>query len=176
MLSKKIEKALNEQIAKEANATFYYLAMASWAHSQALDGTASFLYRHSNEENMHMHKIFNYINETGGHALVPEIKKVPNTFKSIEEVFNLILESELAVTKAVNNIVAACYDEKDFATLNFMQWFVAEQHEEEVLFRRILDKIKLIGTDFKGIYTLDKEIGMIRAGGAGQGKGEEQQQ
>jgi ferritin len=164
MLSKKIEQALNAQIEKEANATFYYLAMASWAHSQALDGTATFLYRHSNEENAHMHKIFNYINETGGHALVPEIKKVQNSFQSIEEVFNLILESELAVTESVNNIVAMCFEEKDFATFNFMQWFVAEQHEEEVLFRRILDKIKIIGTDFKGIYTLDKEIGAINAG------------
>ncbi|UPT68859.1 MAG: ferritin [Sphingobacteriales bacterium JAD_PAG50586_3] len=171
MLSKKIEDALNAQITKEANATFYYLAMASWAQSQALDGTASFLYGHSNEENMHMHKIFNYINETGGHALVPEIKNVRNDYKSIEEVFNLILESELAVTQSVNNIVSMCYEEKDYATLNFMQWFVAEQHEEEVLFRRILDKIKLIGTDFKGIYTLDKEIGMIQVGGASQGGG-----
>lgn len=169
MLSKKIESALNEQIAREANATFYYLAMASWAQSQAFDGTASFLYRHSNEENMHMHKIFNYINETGGHALVPEIKQVPNNFQSIEEVFNLVLDSELQVTKAITELVTMCFEEKDYATYNFLQWFVAEQHEEEVLFRRILDKIKIIGTDFKGIYTLDKEIGMIQVGGGDPG-------
>lgn len=165
MLSKKVEKALNEQIAKEAHATLYYLSMASWADAKGLEGTAKFLYRHSAEENTHMLKLFHYINETGGQAIVPAIKQVPNEYKSIEDVFNLVLESELEVTKNITNLVSLCYTEKDYATLNFLQWFVAEQHEEEVLFRRILDKIKIIGTDFKGIYTLDREIGAMNVEG-----------
>lgn len=162
MISKKIEKVLNEQIAQEAYASYYYLSMASWFDKSGLLGCAKFMYSHSDEERTHMLKLFTYINETGGHAITPKIEQPPIQFKSIGEIFESVLKHEMEVTGAINNLVELCLKEKDYSTFNFLQWYVAEQHEEEKLFMSILDKIKIIGTDNKGIYWIDKEVGSIR--------------
>ena len=161
MLSKKIEKALNDQIATEANASYYYLALASWCDKEGLNGSAGFLYGQSVEEREHMLKLFKYINEAGGHALAPEIKKPPHQYGSMEKIFEGALKRELNTTKEINKLVDQCLKEKDYSTSNFLQWYVTEQHEEEALFRSILDKINLIGVDGKGIYFIDKEIGSM---------------
>ncbi len=162
MLSKKIETALNDQIAKEAYASNYYLAMASWCEKSGLRGTASFMYEQSEEELEHMMKLLRYVNSTGGHGLVAEIPQPPNTFKSISHVIELALEHELAVTKSINKLVELCFNEKDYSSFNFLQWYVTEQHEEEHLFNSILDLIKITGTDGRGVYFIDNEIGKFR--------------
>ena len=82
----------------------------------------------------------------------------PATFKSLAEVFKMTYEHELSITKSINALVASALAEQDFATFQFLQWYVSEQHEEERLFKSILDKIEIIGLDGKGIYFLDKEI------------------
>lgn len=162
MITKKIEAALNNQIALEAFASFYYLSMASWCDKSGFSGSAGFLYKHSEEEKTHMLKLFTYINEAGGHALTPEIKQPQHQFKSVIQIFELMLKHEIDVTKEINKLVELCLNEKDFPTFNFLQWYVAEQHEEEKLFKSILDKAKLIGADdTKGLYWLDKEIGSL---------------
>ena len=76
-------------------------------------------------------------------------------------VFEEILAHELLITKSINNLVAVSFEEKDFSTFQFLQWYVSEQHEEEHLFGTIIDKIRIIGTEGKGIYFLDKEIGKL---------------
>jgi ferritin len=156
MLPKSIEKALNEQIATEAAASFLYLSMGSWCDMKGFDGTAAFLYKHSSEERMHMLKLFHYINNVGGHALAPEIKKTKTEFKSVTEIFDTLYKSEQKVTKSVSELVELCTKERDYSTLNFIQWYVAEQYEEEVLFRGILDKINLVGEDGKGLFMFDE--------------------
>ena len=161
MLSKNIESFLNKQIAQEASASYYYLAMASWCEYKGLGGAAKFLYQQSKEERAHMLKIFKYVNEAGGHALAPEIKKLPQEYKSIVNVFELALKQEVNNTKSINALVDACLKAKDYSTANFLQWYVAEQHEEEMIFKAVLDKIKIIGIDGKGIYMIDKEIGKM---------------
>ena len=158
MLTKIIESALNAQIAQEAHASYYYLAMASWCENKGLMGSSKFLYQQSEEERAHMLRLFKYINESGGHALSPEIKHIPAEFKSITNVFENALKQEIENTQSINALVENCMKAKDYATFNFLQWFVAEQHEEEMIFHTILDKIKIIGTDGKGIYMIDKEI------------------
>ncbi|MBL4654421.1 MAG: ferritin [Bacteroidia bacterium] len=161
MLTKNIENLLNRQIAQEASASYYYLAMASWCECKGLGGAAKFLYKQSEEERSHMIKLFKYINEAGGHALAPEIKKLPQEFKTIVNVFELALKQEVDNTKSINNLVEACFKSKDYSTENFLQWYVAEQHEEEMVFKSILDIMKIIGTDGKGVYMIDKEIGKM---------------
>ena len=161
MLSKKVEQALNDQIGFEAYASYYYLSMASWAEANGLEGTAKFFYAHSMEEREHMLKIFNYISGTGGHAIAPAVKKPPASYSSLKTIFDKVLKHEIAGTSSINNIIEMCLKEKDHGTANFLQWFISEQHEEEKLFRGILDKIKLMGTDGKAIYWIDKEIGAI---------------
>lgn len=162
MITKKIEKALNEQIKLEAESSFTYLAMASWTEVNGYVNSSEFLYNQATEERDHMLKIFKYINDAGGHALAPEIKKVKYQYKTLEELFSETLKNEQRVTKSINELVSLCLEEKDHSTYNFLQWYVAEQHEEEKLFRTILDLFKIIGTDGKGLYYIDKEMKNIR--------------
>lgn len=161
MLSKKIESALNKQIEMEAYASYYYLSMASWCDKNGLPGAAKFLYGHSNEEREHMLKLFHYINEAGGHAITPAVKQPGKEYKSVTAIIQSVLNHEIMVTKAINGLVELCLKEKDYSTFNFLQWYVAEQHEEETLFRTVLDKISIIGDDKKGLFWIDKEIGSM---------------
>ena len=158
MISKKIERALNQQILMEGESSQYYLSMASWAEVNGFQGTSKFLYKHAEEERMHMLKLFGYINERGGRALVPAFKAPPVDFKSIRAIFDHILNHEVKVTKSINKIVEACLAEKDYTTHNFMQWYVAEQLEEEALARTIIDKLELIGEDKGGLYLFDRDL------------------
>ena len=158
MLTKKVESCLNKQIELEANASQFYLAMASWAETKGLEGVANFLYRHSDEERAHMLKLIKYVNERGGHAIVPELKKPPKVFDCLSHVFQDLLDHEIMVSQEINAVVDICLKDKDYTTHNFMQWYVAEQIEEEALARHILDKLKLIGDDKGGLYLFDRDI------------------
>ena len=161
MLSKKIQKALNAQVTSENDSAHNYLAMASWCEVNALPGSAKFLYVHAEQERTHMLKLFHYINATGGHAVVEPFKNPSDIFKSIDQVFKLVAENEKKVTSQINSLVDLCLVEKDHSTFNFLQWYVAEQHEEEKLFRDLLELMKRTGTDGRGLYFIDKEIGSL---------------
>lgn len=158
MLSKKIQAALNEQVVVEARSSQAYLAMASWAENQGLSGTAAFLYRHSDEERVHMLKLVRFINERGGRAEIPALEKPSTDFKSITDVFRTLLEHETMVTEEINRVVDLCLKEKDYTTHNFMQWYVSEQIEEEALARTLIDKLNLIGNDKGGLYLFDRDL------------------
>ena len=158
MLSPIIEEALNKQITVEAQSSQVYLAMASWAEVLGFEGVAQFMYAHSDEERMHMLKMVKFINERGGHAKVSALKAPPVEFGSFKEMFQELLNHEIAVSESINNLVDISLQEKDYATHNFLQWYVAEQIEEEALARNILDKINLIGDDKGGFYLFDTDI------------------
>jgi len=158
MLSNNIEKALNNQIKIEAESSQIYLAMASWAEVKGLNGVATFMYAQSNEERDHMLKLVRYINERGGHALISKLTAPSVEFGSIKEMFQTLFEHEVLVSKSINNLVDITLQEKDYATHNFLQWYVAEQIEEEAQARTILDKINLIGNDKGGLYLFDNDI------------------
>lgn len=157
-MNKRVEQALNDQIEKEASSSQYYLAMASWAENNGLNGTAKFMYLHSDEERFHMLKLVKFVNERGGKAIVPAINKPPVEFDNLESVFALLLEHEIKVTESINNLVDICLQEKDYSTHNFVQWYVSEQLEEEALARTILDKLRLIGGDKGGMYMFDRDL------------------
>lgn len=154
----RVQQALNDQIEKEASSSHYYLAMASWAENNGLNGTAKFMYLHSDEERFHMLKLIKFINERGGEAIVPPVTKPPVQFDNLESVFTKLLEHEIRVTECINNLVNICLEEKDYSTHNFLQWYVSEQLEEEALARTILDKLKLISGDKAGIYLFDRDL------------------
>lgn len=157
-MNTRVEEALNDQIKKEASSSQFYLAMASWAEGNGLNGTAKFLYKHTDEERFHMLKLVKFVNERGGTAIIPGLETPPKEFQTLENVFQLLLEHELGVTDSINNLVDICLQEKDYTTHNFIQWYVSEQLEEEALARTILDKIKLIGNDKGGLYLLDRDL------------------
>lgn len=162
MLKKEIEKALNEQIATEAAASFLYLSLASWCDTKGFEGSAAFLYQQSDEERMHMLRLFHYINNTGGSAIAPEIKKQSYKISTLADAYRLVYKSEIKVTESVNELVDLCTKHKDYSTLNFIQWYVSEQYEEEVLMKSIIDKIELVGEDGKGLFMIDQYIKTIR--------------
>jgi ferritin len=170
MLSKKVEEALNGQIAIEAMSSQVYLAMASWADTQGLHGAAAFLYHHSDEERMHALKLIRFVNERGGHGAVPALKQPARTYKSITDVFAGVLAHETKVTGEINSVVDLCLKEKDYTTHNFMQWYVSEQIEEENLARTLIDKLNMIGGDKGGLYLFDRDLAGMATAGAKSGK------
>ncbi len=158
MLSKKIEEALNKQIRIEAESSQIYLAMASWSETQGFGGVAEFMYASSDEERMHMLKMVKYVNERGGHAVVTDLARPEADFESPKKMFETLLNHEIFVSESINELVAITFEERDFATHNFLQWYVAEQIEEEATARTILDKINLIADTKSGFYMFDKDI------------------
>ena len=160
MLNKKVEDICNRQVEREGYSTSLYLAMASWAETNGLSGVAGWMYNQSDEERGHMLKFIKYINERGGKAVMPALKKPPAEYKSVEDVFKEVLKHEEFITASINEIVALTLEEKDFNTQNFLQWFVMEQVEEESSVRIILDKLRLVGKN--NMYEFDRDIVGLR--------------
>ena len=167
MLKKKIEDICNRQVEREGFSANLYLAMASWAENNGLSGVAAWMYTQSDEERIHMLKFIKYINERGGKAIMPALKKPAADFKSVEEVFKEVLKHDEFVTASINEIVALTLDEKDFNTHNFLQWFVMEQVEEEASVRMVLDKLRLVGKN--NMYEFDRDIVSLRKPAANAG-------
>ena len=160
MLRKKVEDICNRQVEREGYSSNLYLAMASWAESAGFGGVADWLYVQSDEERLHMLKFIRYINERGGKAVMPAFKKPPVDFKNVEELFKDVLKHEEFITASINEIVALTFEEKDFNTNSFVQWFVTEQIEEEKNARAILDKLHLVGKN--NMYQFDRDIMSLR--------------
>ena len=163
MISKNLVEALNGQIEMEAYASFLYLSMSAWCESKGLKGCASFMRRQSTEENVHMLKLVDYMLDVDTCPTVPQIKQPPVDFESIVTLMNDVYIHEKKVTKSIHQLVELCNKEDDFATFNFLQWYVIEQREEESLMRDILDKRKLIGDVPQSLYYIDKELEAINA-------------
>lgn len=153
-----MQSVLNKQIRIEAESSQIYLAMASWSEIKGLEGVSQFMYAQSDEERLHMLKFFKYINERGGHAMVSELSAPALEFGSIKNMFETLFKHEVFVSQSINELVHISLEEKDYATHNFLQWYVAEQIEEEAQARTILDKINLIGDDKGGLYLFDNDI------------------
>lgn len=158
MLTDNMQSKLNHQINLEFYSSNLYLQMSAWASSHGLEGSAKFLHGHAAEEMQHMQKLFDYVLETGGMPILGTIDAPTSDYKNIRDVFEQILAHEKEITSAINELVAAAFESKDFSTFNFLQWYVAEQHEEENLFQGIIDKMDLLGDDPKNLFFIDKEI------------------
>uniref|UniRef100_Q0I3E4 Ferritin n=1 Tax=Histophilus somni (strain 129Pt) TaxID=205914 RepID=Q0I3E4_HISS1 len=159
MLSANVIKLLNDQMNLEFYSSNLYLQMSAWCEQNGFDGTAKFLAAHAVEEMQHMRKLFTYLNETGASAIITAIDEPPHEFDSLKQVIELTYEHEKLITCKINELVGKTFEEKDYSAFNFLQWYVAEQHEEEKLFSGILDKLNLLGEDGKCLYLIDKDLG-----------------
>ena len=160
-LSKNIAAALNAQMTKEAFASQIYLSYGAWADSRGFCGIANFLFRHAEEERNHMMKILEYILKRGAEVQVTAIPAPHENPSSINSCFEKIFEHEVDNTKAVYKLVKMSLDEEDWATWDFMQWFVKEQTEEETLAMNLLDKMKIAGGEKisgDALYALDRDL------------------
>ena len=159
MLSQTMQEALNKQVSLEASSSQAYLAMASWAEIQpGMDNVAEYFYMQSEEERIHMLKLMRFINERGGYALVPALAQPIVTFKGLKNMFESFLQHEVEVSNSINELVDLTLKEKDYATHNFLQWYVSQQIEEEKSARILNDKLELIGEDKSGLYLFDRDI------------------
>ncbi len=161
MLSQSMVNALNQQINLEMQSSHLYLQMSSWCAHKALDGCANFLNQHADEEMMHMRRLLTYMNETGSLSLLGGMETPAADFGSLRELFEKTYRNEQLITQKINQLVHLATTEPDYSTLQFLQWYVAEQHQEEFLFKSILDKIDLIGVEGQGIFFIDREIAKL---------------
>ncbi|OGU72696.1 MAG: ferritin [Ignavibacteria bacterium RBG_16_34_14] len=164
MIKDKILKALNKQLNEELYSSYAYLAMSAHFSSQSLDGFAHWFRLQSQEEYGHAMKILDYINTRNGKVSLMKIDPPKTEWKKPQEVVQEAYDQEVFVSKSINDIVGLSLTEKDYATNNFMQWFVSEQVEEESEASKLLNRINLVGDNKNGLLLLDKELGMRATG------------
>jgi ferritin len=152
--------ALNEHINLEAFSSNVYLQMSAWCNHAGYPGVAAFLKMHADEERMHMSKLFQYVLDRGEMPFIGMVKQPEFHYKDITALFKAILEHEKKVTAAINEISYKAFEGKDMVTFNFIQWYVAEQCEEEALFSELNDTLKLLNADNKGIYLFDQNLAL----------------
>ena len=159
IISEKTIKLLNNQLNEEHYSANLYFNMAGWCSKQGLNGCAAFLNNHAAEEHTHLEKFNDFIKKAGGQPIIGTMKEPEHDFSSVEEVFEKVVKHERYITALIKKLVDKAMDDKDYITLNFLDWFMNEQFEEEGLFNNIMDTIKILG-DLKGrnLYTFDKFI------------------
>ena len=159
MLSKKVEKLMNEQVVKEYFSAWLYLQMAAYFEGRNLKGLAHWLRIQAQEESCHGLIFYNHILGRAGTVQLGAIAAPASTYKSALDVFQKGLAHEYTVTASINNLMAAAGAEKDFASQSMLKWFVDEQVEEEANFSEISGKLALIGPkDGNGLILLDKDL------------------
>jgi ferritin len=161
-ISAKLTKAMNAQMTQEAHAAQIYLSYGAWADTHGFSGTALFLFKHAQEERNHMMKILEYILKRGGKVEITAIPAPPKNPASINDCFIKVFEHEVDNTKGIYKLVKMSLEEEDWATWNFMQWFVKEQTEEETLAMELLNKIKIAGGEkatLEALYAVDNDLG-----------------
>ncbi|MBC8943945.1 non-heme ferritin [Xenorhabdus indica] len=158
MLKQEMITKLNEQLNLEFYSANLYLQMSAWCGDKGYEGAAAFLRTHSQEEMQHMQRLFDYLGDTGAMPVLGAIQAPPVEFNSISDVFNQTYEHEKLITEEINKLAHLAMTIQDYSTFNFLQWYVAEQHEEEKLFKSILDKLDMVGESGKSLFLLDKDL------------------
>lgn len=159
MLSQSLQDALNEQVKNEFYSAHVYLSMASWFEANALPGFANWMRVQYQEELTHGLKIFDFINDRDGRALVYGFDSPPAEWKAPLDVFENSYHHEQKVTAMINNLYQLAVKENDYPTIVLLQWFISEQVEEEKNAKLIVDQLKLAGDSSSALLILDREMG-----------------
>ncbi|WP_095499472.1 non-heme ferritin [Paraferrimonas haliotis] len=158
MLSENMVNRLNEQINLEFFSSNLYLQMSAWCEDKGYEGAAEFLRAHATEEMEHMHRLFTYVSETGAMPILGAIEAPQAEYDSLLGLFTFTYEHEQMITKCINGLAHEAFANQDYSTFNFLQWYVSEQHEEEKLFKSIVDKIEMVGDNGHALYMIDKDL------------------
>ncbi len=159
MLSENIQNAINRQINAELYSSYLYVAMGMYFESVDMSGAAKWMNSQAQEELVHADKFMKYVNERGGRVILDAIGKPPVEWKSVLDTFEAALDHERKVSSMINNLVTLAREENDHMTDNFLQWYVAEQVEEEASAGEVVRKLKLIGDSGGGRFMIDNELG-----------------
>jgi ferritin len=163
MLNKKIEKAYNDQINAEFFSAYLYLSMASYFEDKNFAGFAHWMRLQAQEETEHALKFIGYIQTRGGRVVLESIDKPAHEWDSPLTAFSEAYEHEQYITGRINNLVKLSGELNDYASGQFLLWYVEEQVEEEEAASEIRDKLELVGNSPQGILFLDKELsGRVR--------------
>jgi len=158
MISKKMEKALNEQVNAELYSAYLYLSMEAYFKSMNLNGFANWMRVQTQEEVAHAMKIYGFIDERGGRITLKAIEGPQTEWDSPLAVFKDIYKHEQKVTSLINDLVNLAIEEKDHATNTFLQWFVNEQVEEEASADQVVQQLKMMEKAPGGMFMLDREL------------------
>lgn len=153
----KVSKLLNEQITKELYSAYLYLDFSIFYEQQGLDGFANWYMIQAQEERDHAMLFLKYLQNNGENVQLGAIDKPDKELKVLMDPLSAGLEHEKYVTSLINDIYEAAYNVKDFRTMQFLDWFVKEQLEEEKNADDMIKKMELFGNDSKGLYSLDAE-------------------
>lgn len=159
MISKKMEEALNGQVNAELYSAYLYLSMESYFKSLNLNGFATWMRVQTQEEVAHAMKIYEFLNERGGRAILKAIDGPQTEWDSPLAVFEAVYVHEQKVTGLINDLVDLAIKEKDHATNTFLQWFVNEQVEEESSADEVVQQLKMMENAPGGMFMLDRELG-----------------
>lgn len=158
MLNQKVHQLLNEQINKELYSAYLYLDFSNYFKSKGLDGFANWYMVQAQEERDHAMLFYTYLQNEGATVTLEAIAKPDKELDSHMTVLKAGLEHEQYVTSLINDIYGAAYDVRDFRTMQFLDWFVKEQGEEETNANDLISKMELFGSDAKGLYMLNQEL------------------
>jgi ferritin len=158
MISKKMEKALNEQLNFEMYSAYIYLAMSAHCEGKGLKGFANWFYIQYQEEMTHAMKFYNFVLDQSAEVELEAVKKPKKDYDTLLSIFEETLSHEREVTKRIYKLVDLALDERDHGTNAFLQWFVTEQVEEEASVNQIIDKLRLVQGNGNGIFLLDTEL------------------
>jgi ferritin len=157
-MNNKVSQALIKQVNKEFFSAYLYLAMDQYFEDQDMPGMANWMYQQFLEEQFHAKKMLKYLNSRGVKCVLEAIEKPQGDWESFMSVFQNVLSHEQEITASINDIQSIAVDEKDFATMNFLQWFIDEQIEEEENASNLIKQLELIGDNGYGLLMLDKEL------------------
>jgi ferritin len=159
MLTEQVQKALNDQVKQEFYAAHYYLSMCAWFEDQGLPGFATWMRMQYQEELTHGVKIFDFIIDRDGKAVIDGVDAPPTSWESPLAAFEAAHENEKAVSKSIDNLYDLADKENDQATKVMLQWFITEQVEEEASTKQAVDRLKLAGKDISALLVLDDQFG-----------------
>lgn len=158
MLDKKVVKLLNEQVVAEFYSAYLYLDFANYYIDESLDGFGNWYTIQAQEERDHAMLFIKYLQMNDEKVELDTIAKPDKVFADRIDPLKAGLEHEILVTGLINNIYDAAYQVKDFRTMQFLDWFIKEQMEEEDNATTLISKYEMFGTDAKGLYMLDQEL------------------
>ena len=157
MLSTKLHEAINAQINAELWSAYLYLAMSLDAEAKGLKGVANWFYVQFQEEQAHARIFMNYLNSRDAKVELLPIEAVPTSWDSVLDMFKHTLEHEKKVTSLINNLAAIADEDRDFASINRLVWFIDEQVEEEESARDMIAAVEAVEGNKYGMYMLDKD-------------------
>ena len=158
MMNAKVRDLLNQQINKEFYSAYLYLDFSNYFEDAGLDGFANWYKVQAQEERDHAMLFYQYLQNENQKVTLEAIAKPDKVFTCHMDVLKAGLEHEEYVTSLINDIYAAAYEVKDFRTMQFLDWFVKEQGEEETNANDMITKMELFGSDPKSLYMLNQEL------------------